>query len=108
MLLLGEHNASVSVRELSLCLQESCNALALFGVQCNLNPSDEGEAPIETLIDLYAAFEAQIEAQMPGLEALYIKVSQTPAEVMVHLVMQPEAGEALTLRLCGSKGGGAE
>lgn len=108
LLLLGEHNASVPVRELSLCLQESCNALALFGVQCNLNPSDEGEAPIETLIDLYAAFEAQIEAQMPGLEALYIKVSQTPAEVMVHLVMQPEAGEALTLRLCGSKGGGAE
>lgn len=45
---------------------------------------------------------------MPGLEALYIKVSQTPAEVMVHLVMQPEAGEALTLRLCGSKGDGAE
>ena len=82
--------------------------MALFGVQCNLNPSDEGEAPIETLIDLYAAFEAQIEAQMPGLEALYIKVSQTPAEVMVHLVMQPEASEALTLRLCGSKGGGAE
>lgn len=105
LLLLGEHNERVSVRELSLCLQESCNALALFGVQCNLNPSDDGEAPIETLIELYAAFEAKIEAQMPDLEALYIKVSQTPAEVIVHLVMQPEAGEALTMRLCGSKQG---
>lgn len=106
LLLLSEHEATARVRELSLALKETLNYLSLFGVECNINASDEGVADIASLIDVYSRFEKDMEELAEHMSLLYLKLSQTPEELMLNIIAQlNDSDEVRSYHISCKKGG---
>ena len=89
--LICEKDASVSVDELAYCIRESLIYLDAYGVVCAFHQEGKGEAGGERLQTAYDFFEACLEAALPTLSALMVRVT-CGGIFSIRVMMEDAAG----------------
>lgn len=89
--LICEREPLVSVDELAYCIRESLSYLSAYGVACALHHEGEGEAGGGSLQAAYDFFEDCVEAALPTLSAMMVRVAC--GEVLsIRLMLEDAAG----------------
>ena len=104
-LLLLENETTAKIRELSLAIRETLNFATLFGAECDISADDNGVACLYSLIKAYSLFEEYLEPIAENLDAVYVKLSQTPSEIILNIFADRKDGNTDFKRIVCKKGG---
>lgn len=72
LIFVSDKKSSIDTMELRLCLNESAEALRLYGVTCAIKIADAAEIPTASAEMMYTLFEALVESTLPGLTQLLL------------------------------------
>lgn len=95
--LICEGNAPVSVDELAYCIRESLIYLGGYGVVCAFHQEGQGHADGACLQAAYDFFEDCVEAALPALSALMVRVA-CAQQLSIRLMMEDAAALPDTAR----------
>ena len=89
--LICDKDASVPVEELAHCIRESLNCLDACGVVCACHQDGKGSVRGACLQTAYDFFEDCLEAALPSLSALMVRV-ECSGRFSIRLMMEDAAG----------------
>ena len=72
LIFVSDKKSSIDTMELRLCLNESAEALRLYGVTCAIKTADAAKIPAASAETIYTLFEALVESTLPGLTQLLL------------------------------------
>lgn len=98
--LICEKDAPVSVDELAYCIRESLIYLDAYGVVCAFHQEGKGDASGKSLQTAYDFFEDCLEAALPTLSALMVRV-ECSRFFSIRLMMEDAAGLPELARYAG-------
>lgn len=98
--LICEGGAPVSVEELAYCIRESLVYLTAYGAACAYHQEGKGSAQGECLQTAYDFFEDCLEAALPTLSALMVRV-ECGRGFSIRLMMEDAAGLPELARYAG-------
>lgn len=91
LVLLGEQNRALPLRELELCMEESAANLNLYGVECGLSFAAEGSLPAVAVMRVYDGFETVVETALDSLHALLIHAEGRDGGCLVRMQAECDA-----------------
>ena len=80
LIFVSDKKSSIDTMELRLCLNESAEALRLYGVTCAIKIADAAEIPEASAEMMYTLFEALVESTLPGLTQLFLYAEPTSTD----------------------------
>lgn len=84
----ANQNSTLSVQELMMSIRESLDYLAHCGVACAVDGNSDAFVDSTTIIKIYDTFESAVEAALPGLSGLMVRVEESDEALTLRMTME--------------------
>ena len=88
LMLIAERASAVPAAELSHCIRESVDCLNAYGALCSFQDDARGKYPAKLIEIAYDFFEATVEAALPGITSLMVRLAADDEALTLRLSME--------------------